>query len=200
MRKRILVMAVVLASLAAGGLASPGSAASSVDWEDPAGDANGAPEVESTPRPSDPELDVLYASFAVQGENLVASARLEKLGIAPGSFGSVYRFYFTHKDATYYMMARSATPEYDMLYYSTPAFYRAAATPVDEDEELKCDCKVTFDTKSNTVSFALKMNGLKKTLKGGGELKALHVLTFRRYSLFIDGDTARAPEKATLTV
>ena len=198
MRKRILVMAVVLASLAAGGLASPGTAASSVDWEDPAGDANGAPEVESTPRPSDPELDVLYASFAVQGENMVASARLERLGTAPGSFGSIYRFYFTHKDATYYLMARTNIPEYP--YASTPAFYRAGATGVQDDEELKCDCKVTFDNKSNTVSFAIKMAPLKKTLKGGGELKALHVLTFRRYTLFIDGDTARAPETASLTV
>ncbi|MBW3536421.1 MAG: hypothetical protein KY395_01445 [Actinobacteria bacterium] len=198
MCNRVFVTAVLFASLTAGALAPPGTAATSVEWEDPAGDANGAPRVESTPRPSDPELDILFASYAVQGENLVASIRLEKLGTAPGSFGSIYRFYFTHKDANYYMMARTATPEYP--YSTDPRFYRMAENEIEDSEELKCDCKVTFDAKANTVSFSLKMAALKKALKGGGELTDLYVKTLRRANLFIDADTARAPEKASLTV
>lgn len=191
-------MAAVLASLAVSGLASPGSAASSVEWEDPTGDANGAPRVESTPRPSDPELDVLFASYAVHGENLVASIRLEKLGTAPGSFGSIYRFHFTHNDTGYYMMARTNTPEYP--YSSDPAFYRSGPLGVQDDEALKCDCKVKFDAKANTVSFAIKLDGVKKALKGGGELTDLYVKALRRANVFIDADTARAPEKSSLTV
>ncbi|HUR48896.1 MAG TPA: hypothetical protein VMY88_05095 [Acidimicrobiales bacterium] len=156
------------------------------------------PEVESSPRPSDPELDVLNVSFVHKGENLVASLKLERVGIAAGSFGSVYRWYFKLKDSEYYFMARSATAEYDQLYYSTPGFYRVDPLGV-EDEELRCDCKASFDNKTNTVSFAIKWEGIKKTLKGG-ELSSLYALTFRRYPNFIDADTARAPEKATFTL
>lgn len=177
-------------------VAAPGSAAPAVEWVDPPGDANGMPEVESTPRPSDPELDVLNASFTRRGDSLVASLRLERLGTAPGSFGSVYRWYFTLRDSEYYFMARTNAPEYP--YSSTPAFYRVDPLGV-EDEELRCDCKATFDNKANTVAFAIKWEGIKKTLKGG-ELTGLYALTFRRYTLFIDADTARAPEQARFTL
>lgn len=193
-----LLVVTLLSCLSAAALTAPGSAAPAVEWADPAGDANGLPEVESTPRPSDPELDVLNVTFNRRGDSLVASLRLERLGIAPGSFGSVYRWYFTLKDAEYYFMARSATPEYDQLYYSTPAFYQVDPLGV-EDVELRCDCKAIFDSKTNTVSFAIKWDGIKKTIKGG-ELTNLYALTFRRYSLFIDADTARAPEKASFTL
>jgi len=199
MRIRFALAGVALIAVLLAALAAPGSAASAVEWTDPAGDANGLPRVESSPRPSDPELDVLNASFALKGDSLVAAARVQKMGIAQGSFGSVYRFYFKHKTSSYYFQARTATAEYDQLYYSTPGFYRESADGVTDPEVLKCDCKASFDTKTNTATFSIKTEGIRKTLKGG-DMTGLYVQTYRRYPNFIPGDKASAPEKSAVTL
>lgn len=201
MRTRRFLAATLVSCLVAALLSAPGSAAATVEWTDPKGDANGLPRMESSPRPSDPELDILSASFSRKGDSLVASMKLDRVGVVNGSFGSVYRWYFKLKDSEYFFMARTATAEYSQLgYLSTPRFVRAHPSGVsDLDEQLKCDCKATFDDKTKTVAFAIKWEGIKKTLKGG-ELKGLYAITFRRYPYFIPGDTARAPEKASFAL
>src|SRR5687768_5465326 len=68
---------------------------------DPAGDATGVdifgnPEAQSTPRPSDAELDILGMAWRSDGTNLKADLKLAKVGHPVGSIGFTYRLNFTH--------------------------------------------------------------------------------------------------------
>lgn len=192
------MMTLVLALV--GTLASP--ARSSAEWTDPAGDANGVIlTVHNSPRPSDPEIDVVGASLTVAGDSLVARARTSAAGNASGSFGSLFRFHFTVKKEAYYFQVRSATPEYAMLYAVTPGFYKVG-DEVSGDTTLKCDCKASFDDKAKQVTFTIKLAPMKSTLKaaGGATLSALAVQTYRRYPVFINGDLAPAPAAMTISI
>ena len=188
MRRLLLLIVPTLALL--GALETPGRAAPA-GWEDPAGDATAVwvEQVElgeSSPRPSDPELDIRNVSLAVEGDSIVASASMEAGGFAVGSGGSVWRFYFGHKDNRYFFQALAATAEYSQVFTSTPRFYRV--TPDDPDptsngEELRCDCKMTIDLDGGKVRFAIKTESVAKTLRtsvGSLELKELDLRTYRR--------------------
>jgi hypothetical protein len=198
-RRNLLATAVLVAALVAG---SSLPARAAAEWTDPVGDANGvAQDVNSSPRPSDPQLDVVAATISVVGDSLVAKARTSAGGNAQGSFGSLYRFYFTFKGEEYYFLARTATPEYAMLYLATPGFFKVG-DEVNGDTTLKCDCKAAFDDKAKQATFTIKLAPMKSTLKasGGATLSALRVQTLRRYPVFVNGDVAPAPEKLTLTI
>ena len=195
----LLILAVAAAVVASG---SPAQANSS--WEDPAGDATAisveAVAVESSPRPSDPELDIRTVGFALEGDSIVATAAMEAGGYPSASGGSVWRFYFTHKKDQYFFQALSATPEYSNVFGSVPRFYRV--TPEDPDptsngEELRCDCKMAIDVEGGKVRFAIKAESVAKTLRtplGSLEFKELDLRTYRRAQFYLMADIAPAPE------
>ena len=197
---RLFLTLVAAAAMVAS--ASPARANSS--WEDPAGDANAisieAVAVESTPRPSDRELDIRQVGFALEGDSIVATASMEGGGYPTASGGSVWRFYFRHKDDQYFFQALAGTPEYSQVFTSVPRFYRV--TPDDPDptsngEELRCDCKMTIDLAGGKVRFAIKTASVAKTLRtplGSLELKELDLRTYRRAQFYLLSDLAPAPE------
>jgi hypothetical protein len=174
-------------------------------WEDPAGDATGVDDLApSTPRPSDPQLDIRTASFSVEGDSIVVTTKMEKGGFAVASGGSVWRFYFTHKTGTYFFQALAATPEYSQVFGSTPRFYKVPVAvvqdPTTNGEELKCDCKMVTDVPGGTVKFTIKTASVAKPLKvapGGIELTKMDVRTYRRAQFYTLTDVAPAPAKAT---
>ena len=189
-------------ALAAG---SAPTQASATSWEDPAGDATavGFEQVtaaEASPRPSDPQLDVRAASFTLQGDSIVAVAKMEAGGFAAASGGSVWRFFFSHKQDRYYFQVVAASAEYSQVFSSTPGFYRV--TPEDPDptsngEELRCDCKMTVKMDEGTVQFTIKSASVAKSLKttpGAMELGQLELRTFRRAQFYVLSDIAPAPE------
>lgn len=174
-------------------------------WEDPAGDATGVDDnAPSSPRPSDPQLDIRTASFSVEGDSIIATVKMEKGGFAVASGGTVWRFYFTHKSGTYFFQALAATPEYSQVFTSTPRFYKvptgAVQDPTSNGEELKCDCKMVTDVAGGSVKFTIKTAGVAKSLKvapGGIELTKMDVRTYRRANFYTLTDVAPAPAKAT---
>ena len=200
LRKALLFLVVL-------GLASQAAPArADLSWEDPAGDATAVgfeqvPGGETSPRPSDPELDIRTVGFTLQGDTIVATAKMEAGGMPKASGGSVWRFYFTHKQHQYFFQALAATPEYTAAgFTSVPRFYRV--TPDDPDptsngEELRCDCKMTVKIDEGTVQFAIKTASVAKPLRaapGSIELTKLELRTFRRAQFYLLSDVAPAPE------
>ena len=191
--RRLLFLLVALLSLAA--QAVPGRA--SAEWEDTEGDATALPGVESTPRPSDPELDVVFSGFKVSGDSIVATTRVVKLGVAVGSGGSVFQYHFTHKDVGYYFQGLTGSAEYQQFFLNNPRFYRVNPDPTADNEELRCDCKFATDPKTNSAIFTIKISSVAKPLKvspGSIEVGGLAVKTFRRANNYIDADISAAPE------
>ena len=188
-------------------VASGSPAKADASWEDPAGDANAFSidrlAVESTPRPSDPELDIRQVAFTLEGDSIVATTSMEAGGFASASGGSVWRFHFGHKDDQYFFQAQAGTPEYSQVFTSVPRFYRV--TPDDPDptsngEELRCDCKMTLDLAKGNVRFAIKTASVAKTLRtplGSLELKELEMKSYRRLQWYLLADVAPAPEGMT---
>lgn len=202
--KRALFISVLAALALAVGSAVP-TQASTLSWEDPSGDATAVSfeqvEVgETTPRPSDPELDIRTVGFALQGDSIVATAKMEAGGFPAASGGSVWRFYFSHKKDQYFFQALAGTPEYSQVFTSVPRFYRV--TPDDPDptsngEELRCDCKMGVKVEEGTVQFTIKVAAVAKPLKsapGSIELAGLELRTYRRAQWYLLSDIARAPE------
>jgi hypothetical protein len=189
---------VVLAVAGFAGAAAPARAEAA--WTDAKGDATALPGVESTPRPSDPELDIVASSYRVVGDSIVATTRVERLGVAVGSGGTVFHFRFTYKNDEYYLQGLTGSAEYQQLFLNNPRFYRAAKDEVSDPEELRCDCKFATDPKSHSATFTIKTEAVAKPLKasaGTMELKNLNVRTFRRINFYVDADISRAPEKLT---
>ncbi len=201
--KRTVLLLVLSAATMLAGMALPAQA--KAGWDDPAGDATGIDDnAPTTPRPSDPELDIRAVALTVEGDSIVASAKMEKGGYAVASGGTVWRFYFTHKTGTYFFQALAATAEYSQVFGSTPRFYKvpegAVQDPSSNGEELKCDCKATVDVSGGGVKFTIKTASVAKPLKvapGAIELTGLELRTYRRIQLYTLTDVAPAPEKTT---
>ncbi len=202
--KRALLTSVLAAMALAAGSVAP-ARASSLSWEDPAGDATAVgfeevPGGETSPRPSDPELDIRTVAFTLQGDSIVATAKMQAGGFAKASGGSVWRFYFSHKKDQYFFQALAATPEYSQVFTSTPRFYRVTPDnpdPTSNGEELKCDCKMTVKVNEGAVQFTIKVASVAKPLKaapGAVELGKLELRTFRRAQFYLLSDVAPAPE------
>lgn len=197
MPRRILLLTLAVLTVASQGTLGRAAA----DWEDESGDATALPEMESSPRPSDAELDILLSSYSVSGDSIVASTQLEAIGEAPGSGGSVYQFHFHHKGQRYYLQSLTGSPEYSQLFLGNPRFYRANDDPAGDPEELRCDCKATVDQKTKTATFSIKTSGVAKALKasvGAITLEGLEVRTFRRLYTYLPADTSVAPEALKL--
>lgn len=202
--KRALLVSVFAAIALSASSAVPARAAEA-SWEDPAGDATavGAEHTvaaEASPRPSDPELDARTVAFTVQGDSIVVTAKMEAGGVAAASGGSVWRFFFTHKEDRYYFQATAASAEYSQLFTSTPGFYRVNPDdpdPTSNGEELRCDCKMTVKLDEGAVQFVIKTAAVAKPLKvapGAIELTNLELRTFRRVQFYVLSDVAPAPE------
>ena len=204
--KRAVMISVLAAMAMTAGTVLP-ARASTLAWEDPAGDATAigfeqVPGGETSPRPSDPELDIRTVGFALQGDSIVATTKMEAGGFPKASGGSVWRFYFSHKQDQYFFQALAATAEYSQVFLSTPRFYRV--TPDDPDptsngEELRCDCKMAVNVDQGTVQFTIKVSSVAKPLKvapGAVELSKLELRTYRRAQWYLLSDIARAPESS----
>lgn len=183
---------------------TPSRAAPAVEWEDPAGDATALPGMESSPRPSDSELDILKARFATRGHDIVASAQVADMSLALGSGGSTYRFYFSFDDQRYYFEAAMAESTYFTVFGASPGFYREGSGDA-ADEELYCFCRnsfvfgpggsVTFTVYSNDVATALGIDENTRVDLTGLEIRSLRTVYEK-----IEADTARAPRGTTLRV
>lgn len=199
--RRIAGFAVAVGALPLA-VAAPLQAQAELNWTDPAGDATGLLGESSTPRPSDPELDILEARYGFSGANFVAFARVERIGLSAGSQATAFRFHFrSGKDRYYLQSVFASSPQYLDLFMEggMPALYRVTEAGT---EALECACSGRFDFKQSTATFSLTKQSLARALNtpvGQIDLRELSVETLaHQVANYSSVDQAPAPEGSAL--
>lgn len=129
---------------------------------DPAGDATAVgdriPQQESTPRPSDPELDILNVHYSSTPTELRIDLKMAKIGHPTASVGYTYRVQFTH-----------GAKEYEFLYqvFNVPGIdqplfiLRESATGT----RINCKCSGKVNGKTATLEIRAEIASLSKAIK-----------------------------------
>ena len=155
MRKFVISTLAAVSALALLLAGSP-VRAGEMNIDDPAGDANGFFPVESTPRPSEEELDILGVKYSSTATEFKIDMKMAKIGIPVASAGFSYRLGFTHSGTSYhFLFERDEVPG-----ASGSAFLlRQGATPI------PCRCSGTINGKTATLEVKAEIASLSKALK-----------------------------------
>lgn len=204
--RRALTMAgsIVLAvsMVLAGGPARAGQLA----WDDKAGDATGFGVVdglESTPRPPDPQLDILKTTWSGDGKYLTLVIYLASVtGEPTGSTGRDYRFYFTHNDTRWAVGAQLPSAPMDTVFIQGPIMYND-----DTGEYPDCGgCKLTFDEKAKALTLRVSYETFDRAFPGkdkvgpGTKFTELSSVASRfQVAYIIPADNSDAPAPASFT-
>jgi hypothetical protein len=166
---------------------------------DPAGDATGVHTVESTPRPSDPELDILNVAYFSDGKDLKIDLKMAKIGQPVGSAGYTYRVNFTHGGTQYQFL-------YQVLEgpFNTPGFFfRSGAA----GNEVTCKCSGKVNGKTATLEIRADIASMSRGIKAfdssappigpGTKFTKLNNSADRILGILVAADLANAkPEQA----
>lgn len=168
MRKFLTTAGCVLVAVGLLLLGAPAQAAE-LTVADPAGDATGLdllgmPEAESTPRPSDAELDILGMSWVTDAKDLKIALKLASIGHPVGSAGFSYRLNFTHAGVDYHFLYQVlGPPEAQTISF----FFRQGSTVIE------CRCSGKIDGKTATLNVTAEIGSLGRAIKAnGGEMVA----------------------------
>ena len=166
---------------------------------DPAGDATGVNAVESTPRPSDAELDILNVAYFSDGKQLKIDLKMAKIGQPVGAAGYTYRVNFTHGGTQYQFL-------YQVLVepFNTPLFILRSGTTGDE---VVCKCSGKVNGKTATLEIRADIASMSRGIKAfdpsappigpGTKFTNLNNSADRVLGLLISADLANAkPEQA----
>ena len=124
---------------------------------DPAGDATAVDDVESTPRPSDPELDILGVHYSSNAKEFRIDMKMAKIGQPVGGLGYTYRLNFTHGATTYQFLYQVlAVPGLEQ------PFFGLRSGAAGDDVTCKCSGKVngktaTLEIRADIASMARGM-------------------------------------------
>ena len=162
--RRIAISAVCILT-ALGLLLSGGPArAGELAVADPAGDATGLdllgmPEAQSTPRPSDAELDILGLTWRSDAKDIKIDLKLDKIGHPVGSIGYTYRVNFTHAGHDYHFLHQVlGPPESQNVSFA----FREGSTVIE------CRCSGKIDGKTATLQVTAEIGSLGRALKANG--------------------------------
>lgn len=162
------VLALVCAGLTL--MASPGSAAGTVNWADPPGDATGVDplpppgsgNVPAPPRPQDDGLDLLAASVGSDGTAITFSARTASDAIPPGATGATVRFVFSYDGVGYQFIAQRTAPDFASAF--TSGVFLRSREP--SSPELACrECTVKYDPKTSSVAVRALVSSLAAAIR-----------------------------------
>ena len=194
-------------ALLAGALLMNGTPAQAgnLEWTDAPGDATGigVDEVESTPRPSDNQLDILKTNWSSDGKYLTLVMQVASIAGEPtGSTGRDYRFYFTHKDTRWAVGAQLPSAPMDSAFIKGPIMYN------DTDGEYgECGgCKANLDEKKNTFTLRVAYDTFDRAFPGsekvgpGTKFTELTSVAARfQVALIMPADNSDAPKGTTFT-
>jgi len=166
---------------------------------DPAGDATGFEAVESTPRPSDPELDILNVAYSSNGKDLKIDLKMAKIGQPVGAAGFTYRVNFAHGGTQYQFLYQVLVPP-----FNTPVFVlRSGAT----GDDVVCKCSGKINGKTATLEIRADIASMSRGIRAfdpsappigpGTKFTNLNNSADRILGLLISADLANAkPEQA----
>lgn len=163
MRKSVITGSSLMLALA---LLLPGSPARAgeLNATDPAGDATGVdllgtPAAQSTPRPSDAELDILGMTWKSDAKELKINLKLAKIGHPVGSAGYSYRVNFTHAAREYHFLYQVLGPPGSQ---TISFFFREEATVI------QCRCSGKVDGKTATLQVTAEIASFGRAIKASG--------------------------------
>lgn len=132
--------------------------AGELNQPDPAGDATAVGDVESTPRPSDPELDILGVKYSSDGKEFRIDMKMAKIGQPAAAIGFTYRLNFTHGATSYQFLYQVlAVPGIDQ-----PVFVlRSGAT----GDSVTCKCSGKVNGKTATLEIRADIASLARGMK-----------------------------------
>jgi len=194
---RLRLISAVAAVVALGMVSGPAQAGE-FKIPDRAGDATGVDTVESTPRPSDPELDILNVAYSSDGKQLKIDLKMAKIGQPVGSAGYTYRVNFTHGGTQYQFL-------YQVLEgpFAPGFFFRSGAA----GDRVTCKCSGTVNGKTATLEIRADIASMSRGIKAfdssappigpGTKFTNLNNSADRILGLLISADRANAkPEQA----
>ena len=150
--------------------APAGSAAGSVTWDDPPGDATGVDplpppasgSVPAPPRPQDEGLDLLAASVGSDGTAMTFFARTATDVIPPGATGATIRFVFSYDGVGYQFIAQRTAPEFTSAF--TSGVFLRSREP--SSPELSCrECTIKYDPKTASVTVRAQISSITSAIR-----------------------------------
>lgn len=176
--RAVLVLSVCLGLTLTTGPAQ----AAEYSFPDAADDATGL-TVESTPRSSDPELDILSVQFSSDATSLSAVVKLAALGTPAAATGATRTAGFTYEGAEYWFRFQAPQAPMDTVVASGFFFRKGADT-------IPCGrCSGKLDAKTNSVRFTAEFKSMTAGMKSmdsgvtpigpGSKITALTSETYR---------------------
>ena len=172
--------------------------------EDPAGDANGFDvtgdrELESTPRPSDAQLDILGMTWWSDAKELRLNLKLAEIAHPVGSAGFSYRLNFTHDGRNYHFLYQVFGPPESQF---VDFFFRRDTTV------LNCRCSGKVNGKTATLEVTAEIASLGKAVKADGaapigpgtKITGISGSTDRILGFLVAVDQVHAPDGTAFTV
>ena len=192
----LLIAPIVSAPVKAGGLA----------YEDAAGDANELFEV-ATPRPSDPELDVLHVDWSTTAVALTIVTRFTELGEPLASNGSAYIHSFVYEGQRYEFLQQVSGSPSDSV-FPAGLYFRPTDDPTTEFSCSNCSARFDYSAKTLTITAGLKSMAMAfreyqpdaPRFGRDSVLEAPITTTQRFLGLFFTADHASPPAGARLVV
>ena len=197
----VLTAAIVLSSL----LGQSPARAGGLAYEDSAGDATEIFEVD-TPRPSDPELDVLHVDWSTSVDTLTIVTRLTELGEPIASNGSAYIQSFVYEGERYeFLQQVSGSPSNQV--FPAGLYFRPTDDPV---REFSCSCSARFDFTGKTLTITASLKSMAAAFReyqpdaprfGPGSVIEAPITTTQRFlGLLFTADHAQPPAGTRLVV
>ena len=175
---------------------------------DPADDATGlAEEVRSSPRPSDPELDILEVRYGSTATELRIDLKINKVGIPQGSQGFTYRVRFGHGGSDWEFLYQVL----DVPGFNQPLFTLRPGGAEGSQESISCRCSGKINGRTATLEIRAEIKSLSRAIRAydsdappiqpGTKLERLTNVTDRLTAfLLIPSDWAEPPAGATFTI
>ena len=203
---RRLIGVLLLALLIAVPIGPSPARAAGLSYQDAAGDATELFEVQ-TPRPSDPELDVLQVDWSTSAEALTIVTRFTELGEPVASNGSAYIQSFVYEGVRYeFLQQVSGSPTSQV--FPSGLYFRPTDDPTTEFGCASCSARFDFTAKTLTITAGLKSMAAafreyqpEAPKFGAGSILEAPITTTQRFlGLLLTADHASPPAGTRLVV
>lgn len=187
-------------------LSSAPTRAGDASYSDPAGDAT-AVDDQHPPRSSDPELDLLNASWSTTADELVITTSLTAMGAPVASDGWAVAHYFDYEGIRFEVLIQDVGTATSTAIGPDGVYLRLAG---DNSTEYPCVCGFSADAERARVTVRVELHSLGTAVRfidpriprptAGSRFTDLHTISYRVAGFLLAADRAAAPEGTSLVV
>lgn len=175
-------------------------------YADPADDATAVGGNE-LPRSSDPELDLLRATWSTTADELVVTTVLTALGEPVASDGWAVAHYLEYEGIPFEVLVQDVGTATSTAIGPDGVYLRVAG---DSSTEYPCVCRLSADVERATMTVRVELHSLGSAAKfvdprlprpsPGSRFTELHSISYRVAGFLLAADKAFAPEGAAVVV